>query len=774
MEILAKSQSSSNPKGETLIYHTQYCLFFLKKVLDWKADLINQVCKHYKLDPSVVRQKLFLTVAFHDIGKANSDFQAKLRKGRYKKESHPLSSLPFIYHFTKDKPILENEDENKFYPESLAVVSHHAKLHKDLFQDYGNIQIRYADTAYFYDFFAFLNIEAQNFFTNWQPLVFDVSIIKNPKPLGILNDLRIDAEDLYGEKQKMRDIFLLFKSILHYSDWLASGDKKNYIYSTDMSLDDITETMRKQLADKNIKFEKWSDFQLETAKCPQNIFVQIPTGQGKTEASLLWAVQQNKSQKIIYLLPTQVTTTKMWQRLRDFFGDENTGLSHGAAQYVLSEELAELEEYQLRNHYLMNRTFFKPVSVATIDQLIFSFFNWGHWVMSGSAAYNAKIVIDEVHIYDGYTFGLLLQTIEYIKPFNTQFAIMSASLPKLLRDEIEKILPAQSFTYINEPAFDEKQRHQIFTNDNGIESLFGDISKDLNEGKKVLIVCNTIKTAKAVFALFDEFPKKQKMLYHSQFILSDKKDKEDFLTKTLANTEGAYLAICTQIVEVSLDIDFEILYTENAPIDALIQRLGRVNRKGAMKDENGDKLMAKVVICKENEVARKYIYSPDILDETFNNLKIYIENLNGNLKEKHLKELVEIVYIRENLPPQYFKDLDDGRKLIKDIWEKCVKNIYTLSGEEKQLNDISSRKINYVTIECLLLKHYIKDNLEEKIKAHQYNDLVPYTIKIPMHIIKQNKAKVRSIENRSWWLVDFDYNSTDGILYKQSEDINIF
>ena len=263
MEILAKSQSPSNPKGETLIYHTQYCLFFLKKVLEWKAELINQVCNVYKLDSSVVLQKLFLTVVFHDIGKANSDFQAKLRKGRYKKESHPLSSLPFIYHFTKDKPILENEDENKFYPESLAVVSHHAKLHKDLFQDYGNIQIRYADPAYFYDFFDFLNSEARKFFVNWQPLVFDISIIKNPKPLDILNDLRIDAEDLYREKQKMRDIFLLFKSILHYSDWLASGDKRNYIYSTDMSLDDITETMRKQLADKNIYLKNGRIFNLK-------------------------------------------------------------------------------------------------------------------------------------------------------------------------------------------------------------------------------------------------------------------------------------------------------------------------------------------------------------------------------------------------------------------------------------------------------------------------------------------------------------------------------
>ena len=765
MKILAKSYPE-----ETLIEHTTLCLSFLSKILQWKSNFIAQVCTRYGLNPQVVRKKLFLMVAFHDIGKANLDFQFKLGKQPYQKESHPLSSLPFIFHYTKNQPIFKVDDVN-FYPESLAIISHHTKLHSKIFQDYGNIQIRYVDVPFFVSFFDFLNVEAEKFkLPTWEILKFDPSVIQYPKPIEILNDLLIDTEDLSREKQKIRDVFLMFKSILHYADWLASGHKNGYQYSTDIGVHQLTNIIKEQLAKKDILFEKWSNFQIKTAEVPENVFVQIPTGQGKTEASLLWAVKQNNNQKIIYLLPTQVTTTKMWQRLRDFFGDENTGLSHGSAQYVLKSELAELEEYVLRGHYLMNRTFFKSVSVATIDQLIFSFFNWGHWVMTGAAAYNAKIIIDEVHIYDGYTFGLLLQTIEFIKPFNTQFAIMSASLPKILRDEIEKIIPAQSFTYINEPAFDEKQRHQLFVQNCNIESLFNDITNDLNNGKKVLVVCNTIKTAKAVFALFD----KLKMLYHSQFILKDKRQKETQLTEEIFKHKGSYLAVCTQIVEVSLDIDFEVLYTENAPIDALIQRLGRVNRKGNMKNENGDKLMANVVICRENEIARKWIYSPQILDETFNHLSIYIDNLNGNLKEKHFKELVELVYVKKNLPNQYFEDLDQGRKLINEVWEKCVKNIYTLSGEERQLSDIASRKINYVTVECLLLKHYIQEALQIKIDQHRYDEIVEYTVKIPLHIIKLNKAKIREIENRNWWLVDFEYNTIDGIIYKQSEDINIF
>ncbi|MBK7479541.1 MAG: hypothetical protein IPI69_07285 [Bacteroidales bacterium] len=104
----------------------------------------------------------------------------------------------------------------------------------------------------------------------------------------------------------------------------------------------------------------------------------------------------------------------------------------------MREKEEDMEPEALRNHYLYNRTFFKPVTVATIDQLIYSFFNWGYWVLTGAASFNAKIIIDEIHIYDAYTFGLLLKVIECITPYNTQFAIMSASLPEVLKRELER------------------------------------------------------------------------------------------------------------------------------------------------------------------------------------------------------------------------------------------------------------------------------------------------------------------------------------------------
>jgi len=761
-KVLAKSVPEI-----TLVEHTSDCFDRFEKVIVWKEQLIDKVCQKYNLDKNLIIKRLFLTVAFHDIGKANIDFQLKIRGQKHALESHPLASVPFIYHFTKDNPLLEGK-EGDFYPETLAVVSHHNKLYETVYSSYKPMKIQYMEDKHFVEFFENLNSYAQKLnIPDWQDLSFDRNIIENVNAYYIFYDNTLEViTDLVSEfayqRPMLRDVFLLFKSVLHYSDWLASSRTTTYQYFVTEQMQDITQKMTEQLAKKNIQFKKWEDFQLNCANSPKHLFVQIPTGQGKTEASLLWAVNQNQQQKIIYLLPTMVTTNKMWHRMRDFFDDERVALSHGTAQYILKEN-TEIEADKLRTHYLQNRSFFKAITVATIDQLIYSFFNWGYWVLTGSAAYNAKIIIDEIHIYDGFTLGLLLKTMECIVPFHTQFALMSASLPEIIKDEIEKILPQSSYKIIKETAFDNKQRHILQTEDDLIDGQIENIRKDFNSEKlnKVLIVCNTVRKAREIFDKFEKVPKEQKMLYHSQFILKDKNEKENELDK-VKDKEDGFIAVCTQIVEVSLDIDFDVLYTENAPIDAIIQRLGRVNRK-SKKD------LAKVVVCREDEVAQKYIYDKKILDLTFDFLKEYIKNLEGNLKEKHFKEIVDKVYTKENLPESYFEDIKEGKELITNLWYKTVKDIYTLSAEEKTLQGISSRKIDYITVECVLNKHFQEKNFDEMVENHQYDEIRKYTLKLPLYIAKSKEYFVKKLGKTDIHLLDIEYDETKGVSLKPDD-----
>ncbi|NLI86685.1 MAG: CRISPR-associated helicase Cas3', partial [Bacteroidales bacterium] len=391
----------------------------------------------------------------------------------------------------------------------------------------------------------------------------------------------------------------------------------------------------------------------------------------------------------------------------------------------------------------------------------YSFFNWGYWVLTGAASFNAKIIIDEVHIYDAYTFGLLLKVIECIVPYNTQFAIMSASLPKVLKEELEKVLP--DYELIVEEKLDNKQRHKVEVRDCLIEQCANDIITDFEAKENILVVCNTIAKAREIFDLLDEgIPLENRMLYHSQFILQDKKNKEDLL-ENLKSKKNGFVAVCTQIVEVSLDIDFDVLYTENAPIDAIIQRLGRVNRKGDIQNRIPDMQFAKVIITCESEKSRKFVYKnlSKILSLTYSNLSNVATQQKGNITEKDFRNLVDIIYTKENMGNEYFNELNEAKNLIPTIWRDYLKNIYTLNIDEAKLYQISSRKSDFITVEAVLLRHYQQYNFDECIARNDYDLLRKYIIKVPLYIARKYSSK--KLNDSEIYLLDMKYDEFYGL-----------
>ena len=766
-KILAKS----NPEI-TLIQHIIDCLSVFPKVIFWKAKLIDLMTEKYGIDRDFLITRLFLTVAFHDIAKATVSFQSKIRKEKFKgKESHALSSVSFLFTLIENTPLIYFKDV-PYYPELMSIATHHSKLHKGIFDDYDERALKneFADEPFFNSYFEMVNEQAAiRNIPNWIKIAFDKRAFeRHPRKILKFDVIKKFDKDpyKYDKSNKARDLFLLFKSVLHYCDWIASSGNLGYQYISNTDNDAIT----KNMLSSGKGFKMWSDFQLKSAQaCRENIFVQISTGQGKTEAAALWATNNNTCQKIIFLLPTMVTTNKMYKRMKHFFGShEVVGLSHSAAQYYLQED-DDFSGDDIRKHTLYNRTFFKPVTVATVDQLIYSFFNWGHWVMTGAASYNAKIVIDEIHIYDAYTFGLLLQTIECIKPFNTQFAIMSASLPNVLKTELEKVLP--DYTLIQEPAHDEKQRHLIEVRDSLIENNIEDIRKHFYNKRKVLVVCNTIAKAREIFNALSDISNEDKMLYHSQFILLDKKTKEDILENT-GKKDSGYIAVCTQIVEVSLDIDFDVLFTENAPIDAIIQRLGRVNRKGLIQSRIPEWQFAPVIITRESEQSRKYVYKDldNVLSETYSCVSAKANQHSGNLKEKDFRELVNSIYTEEALGQKYFEEIKSGKSFVKEVWQSVLKNVFTLNIEDAKLNEISSRKSDYVTVEAVVLKHFQERNFNEAVVNKQFDLLREYSLKVPIHIARKHKNGM--VDETNIFIIDLGYDEFTG-LHLKSDDSNI-
>jgi uncharacterized protein YfbU (UPF0304 family) len=183
---------------------------------------------------------------------------------------------------------------------------------------------------------------------------------------------------------------------------------------------------------------------------------------------------------------------------------------------------------------------------------------------------------------------------------------------------------------------------------------------------------------------------------------------------------------------------------------------------------------AKVVITQESEISRKYVYKSldKVLKQGFSLLKEYKQNLSGNLREKHFKEIVDKVYTYENVGENFFKEIQEAKNLIDRLWKDFVKGIYTLRAEQKQMEEISSRKISNIAFECVLYKHNIDKNFAEMLENKHFDRVKEYTVKIPIHIVRKYKG-VKISEESDIYLIDLEYNKIEGISYKEAEDFNI-
>jgi CRISPR-associated endonuclease/helicase Cas3 len=757
-EVFAKSEPPVRLED-----HIHDCLVVFRQVLGWKAPLIRRLCERCNIEEAHFIRHAFFAVCFHDLGKATLSFQKKLKGEEQKQESHSLASVPILSALVKDRPLV-TVDEIEFYPEVLAVVSHHTKLHNELFDGYLNYEPDYI-VEYVEWFCDKVNKFAQEFSIPLeQPVVFSETQMMSESPYSVFDRVfgsisrlnTLTATD-YAKQSDLRDTFVIIKAVLHYCDWLASGRKLDFEYA----LVDGTLSVDRIMVEKAGKVEWKMQFQLSAENVSQHLMVQIPTGQGKTEASLLWATRFGIGRKVIYLLPTMVTTNKMWKRLCAFFGENTVGITHSTASYILHKHSAELEDQELRKQLLYHKTFMHPVTVATVDQLLFSFFNWGHWVLSNANAYNACIVIDEVHTYDAYTLGIVLKMIEIVKDWNAHFAIMSATFPDYLRRQVERIL-GSNISVVSDQRFDDMQRTQLdvghLESGNPIEHTIEEIQKRYELGNKVLVICNTVDKSKEVYQKVCEFvPRERRMLYHSQFINKDKFAKEEQL-ENVHLIERGFVAVTTQIVEVSLDIDFDVMFTENAPIDALVQRLGRVNRKGS-------KGFAKVFICAESEKSRKYVYNRQLLDLTRKSLVGYTGRLRGNLKEKHYRDIVNKIYREENFDEDFEEELTEGKSLIGDIWRSRTNLIYTLDANDRQLY-AKTRREKYLTVEVVLEGEGL-DAVTRSIEEKRYWQVQDWTLKVPYYRVK-NFLIPEKIGKSDLFIAKCSYNAETGVEYKDN------
>lgn len=547
--ILAKS----NPEKE-LHEHTIEVIERAEKEINYLRSL--------GLDISIDMEKAIkLCCLAHDLGKVSKTFQDSL-SGSKKYIPHNLLSLAFLESIFSKINKLPDHLKNKI----IYAVGFHHKNFLDI-SDFINGAKRTGDNGLEDEF---IDIES-----NRLPLLEPMQkLFKDYLKVDI--QLRID----YSVIDKLKEIILdldpfdkevvCLKGILHRADHIASAgiseDSKVYLNS------EAYETLAKQITPKI--FQK-------NIKNKDSLLLIAPTGSGKTEAALCWA--GTRKGKIIFTLPTRASVNAAFKKLQKYYGDD-VGILHGeAGRFVYStlmKERGEAEAIEESIHEInLSKNLLKPIVVTTIDQ-IFSFALRVHQyekVLMG--LYGANIVLDEIDSYSPYTIEILKQSLKIARQFGITPLIMSATIPDILKEEFmtEKIITEQYTPLWDELEIKNDAQHEIQIINKDITDCKNTIKKlSENEQNSILIVCNTIKKAVCVY---EELKDLSPELYHSLFVFDDREAKEIKIGKTGNDGRNTGIWITTQVVEVSLDLDFDVLITEAAPVNVLIQRMGRCYRK---------------------------------------------------------------------------------------------------------------------------------------------------------------------------------------------------
>jgi CRISPR-associated endonuclease/helicase Cas3 len=246
----------------------------------------------------------------------------------------------------------------------------------------------------------------------------------------------------------------------------------------------------------------------------------------------------------------------------------------------------------------------------------------------------ACLVFDEVHSYDPELAGLTLGTARLFARMGAKVLFASATLPCFLRKEIEGILLTTPITPNPEQERDRhimnRKRHIVEIRPGTLLDAVPEIIEKAMSGRSVLVVCNHVRSAQCVYrALLEELDEVDVLLFHGRFNMRDRRDKERALNAK--DTPLPRVLVATQVVEVSLDINYDLGYFEPAPIDALAQRMGRVNR-------TGDTPVRIVVMTKT--INSHPLYSARLILDTLQRLA----KIDGALGERELVEVCDEVY----------------------------------------------------------------------------------------------------------------------------------
>ncbi|KYC46589.1 MAG: CRISPR-associated nuclease/helicase Cas3 [Candidatus Methanofastidiosum methylothiophilum] len=725
---------------ETILQHTENALKVFKSI-KCAYENIPELCGIDNF-----WEHLFYSIFFHDFGKGAVGFQEMLINQEDNlrwKYRHEMLSAGFVS--------VLNYDE--FYKKGvgLAIITHHKDINK-LRERYNTFPSPNGKKLYqkklkelepnFEEILSYLELIGP-----WSKEYLGYKL-DNYAPLSSIDDLKdvykdsalpyyLEWEDEeYSTLHGKYGIFL--KGFVNACDHLASGSK----YEILNGIQDMHSIF-------NFELRK---VQQKALKTNGSAFLTSPTGSGKTEASLFWSdTNQNssKSKRVFYLLPYTASINAMYKRLqKDFGNNELVGLLHGKASYFLYKAFSEdinnydITKNKIRDIKSLSKKIYRPYKILTPFQILKAFFGTRGFEMQLSEMTNGLFILDEIHAYDAHTTSLILEILKILKNnYNADMLIMSATLPTFIKTLFKENLGISTEIRMDDDELEKFTRHEVNVIQGNILNNLDSINNDLDKGKRVLVVCNTVLRAQKVFEELSEDVENSALL-HSRFMLRDREEIE----KSLDDLD---LLVGTQAIEVSLDIDYDVLYSEPAPIDALIQRFGRVNRKGWNKDK-----IATVNIFSEGSEKDKYIYNPEIVQKTVQSL----ENVDI-LKENIIQKLVDDIYSDGYIG----KDKENFDRVHKHF-ESFHKHIVPFINDSESEMEFYSLFQSYEVVPF----KYKFDYLDE-IEEGKYYEAMSYFLSINIRQFKKLEKEDKVELDGKTYFVDVKYDNELGLMLEKED-----
>ncbi len=599
---MGKLYAKSAPEWTPLEEHLQHVAIACKKFAG-----------HLGMDKRVA----FNGAILHDIGKAHPFFQDRLFGKTNKKDvfRHEISSLFFLtaFPFEQRDALIE------------MVAGHHKSVKKDIGEK-GLLDLDENSESYFGFHLGKWN--------EW-----------SKEALNILNSIGIQCADIsihqatqnleycvsYCEQTVKNRGYSAWRGLLMGADHFASALIDNTAKETDRIF---------RLPNLNFYNRQHPLYPLSFVSAysaSQHTIVVASTGAGKTD----YLFRRCKG-RVFYTLPFQASINAMYKRVGNDLEKENPDLDirvlHSSSCIVKRKED---EEIALQN--LIG----SAIKILTPHQLAALAFGMQGYEALILDIKGCDVILDEVHTYSGVSQAIVLKLIEVLKVLGCNIHIGTATMPSILYNRIKEILGKEVLEVkLKDEQLDQFNRH-IIHKIADFEAALPIIKPAIERNQKILVVLNKVKTAQNVFEILKgQYPNVPILLLHSRFKRGDRNSKEKQLlgldekgkATGIYNTgKSACIVVSTQIVEVSLDISFDVMITETAPLDALIQRFGRINRKRAMDTIGKYKDVYILKPGENNKEARPY---------DFDTIRKSYEVLTDGelLKEKDLQEKIDQVF----------------------------------------------------------------------------------------------------------------------------------